>query len=134
LPVDDAERPSRRISRRRCTPSTSCTGATLAVSGGYYDDVPLVIDPNGRLVQRLLAAYARATGVHAEPVTSAGGTYAKRFPHAIAFGMWFRPKPYPGHAADEHISLADLDAGVRILLEALGDLACGPPLQQPFER
>jgi acetylornithine deacetylase/succinyl-diaminopimelate desuccinylase-like protein len=73
-------------------------------------------------------------GVRAEPVTSAGGTYAKRFPRSIAFGMWFRPKPYPGHAADEHISLADLNAGIRILLETLGDLACGPALERPFER
>jgi dipeptidase D len=110
------------------------TGAALAVSGGLFDDVPLVMEPDGRLVLRLLAAYARAMGVQAQPVTSAGGTYAKRFPRSIAFGMWFRPKPYPGHAADEHISLTDLNAGVRVLLEALGDLACGPPLQRPFER
>jgi dipeptidase D len=110
------------------------TGAALAVTGGHFEDVPLVIDPNGRLVQRLLAAYARGMGVPSQAVTSAGGTYAKRFPRSIAFGMWFRPKTYPGHAADEHISLVDLNAGVRILLEALGDLACGPPLQRPFER
>lgn len=110
------------------------TGAALSVSGGFYDDVPLVIDPGGRLVRRLLAAYARGMGTRAEPVTSGGGTYAKRFPHAVAFGMWFHAKPYPGHSADEHISTADLQAGVRVLLEALGDLACGPPLPRPFER
>jgi len=110
------------------------TGASLSVTGGYYEDVPLVLDAEGRLVRRLLAAYARATGVRALPVTSAGGTYAKRFPRSIAFGMWFRTKPYPGHAADEHVSLVDLNAGVRVLLEVLADLAGGPPLQHPFER
>ncbi len=110
------------------------TGARLSLTGGYYEDVPLVLDPEGRLVRRLLAAYARATGVRAEPVTSAGGTYAKRFPRSIAFGMWFRTKPYPGHAADEHVSLVDLQTGTRILLETLADLAVGPPLQHPFER
>jgi acetylornithine deacetylase/succinyl-diaminopimelate desuccinylase-like protein len=109
-------------------------GAALAVTGGRYGDVPLVLDRQGKLVRRLLAAYTRATGMKAEAVTSAGGTYAKRVPHSIPFGMWFRSKPYPGHAADEHVSLADLNAGVRILLEALGDLACGPPLERPFER
>jgi dipeptidase D len=109
-------------------------GAVLAVTGRYYEDVPLVLNPKAKLVRRLLAAYVRATGVPAEPVTSSGGTYAKRFPHAVPFGMWFPPKPYPGHAANEHISLADLNAGVRILLEALGELACGPPLERPFER
>jgi dipeptidase D len=73
-------------------------------------------------------------GTRAEAVVSAGGTYAKRFPRSIAFGMWFHDKPYPGHAADEHISVADLQAGVNILLDVLGDLACGPPLERPFER
>ena len=110
------------------------TGAQLALSGGRYDDVPLVIDSGARLVRRLLAAYARATGTAAEPVTSAGGTYAKHLPRSVAFGMWFPVKPYPGHAADERISLADLNSGTRILLEVLSDLACGEPLQHPFER
>jgi dipeptidase D len=110
------------------------TGAALAVSGGFYEDKPLAFDPQGRLVQRLLAAYARAMGKPAQPVVSGGGTYAKRFPRTIAFGMWFHDKPYPGHAADERISVADLEAGMRILLEALGDLVCGRPLERPFER
>jgi predicted dipeptidase len=110
------------------------TGAGLVLSGGIYSDVPLILEPDSRLVRRLLGAYTRATGVRATPVTSAGGTYAKRFPHAIPFGMWFPPKPYPGHGADEHVSLADLNAGTHILLEVLGDLACGPPLERPFDR
>jgi succinyl-diaminopimelate desuccinylase len=110
------------------------TGAGLFISGGYYDDRPLVFDAEGRLVRRLLAAYTRATGQRVRPVTSAGGTYAKRLPSAIAFGMWFPGKPYPGHGADEHVSIADLQLGARVLLEVLADIACGPPLERPFER
>jgi len=110
------------------------TGAALVVSGGYYEDKPLVFDAQGRLVRRLLAAYSRAMGKPAEPVVSAGGTYAKRFPRTIAFGMWFPGAPYPGHAADERVPIADLQAGVRVLLEVLGDLVCGRPLERPFER
>ncbi|MGO9064662.1 MAG: M20/M25/M40 family metallo-hydrolase [Myxococcaceae bacterium] len=110
------------------------TGASLFVSGGFYEDVPLVLDGEGRLVRRLLAAFTRASGHAATPVTSAGGTYAKRLPRSVPFGMWFAEKPYPGHAADEHMSLADLNSGTRILLEVLADLALGPPLQRPFER
>jgi dipeptidase D len=110
------------------------TGAALFVSGGYYDDLPLVFDREGRLVRRLLDAYARAMEQRAAPVTSAGGTYAKRFPRAIAFGMWFPGKPYPGHAADEHVSIADLQSGTHVLLEVLADIACRPPLERPFER
>jgi acetylornithine deacetylase/succinyl-diaminopimelate desuccinylase-like protein len=46
--------------------------------------------------------------------------------------MWLPGKPYPGHDVDERIPVADLDRGVGILLEALTDLACSPPLVDPF--
>ncbi len=101
--------------------------------GGYFKDEPLAFDPDSKLVKRLLADYARATGSSAPPAISGGGTYAKRLPHAIAFGMWLPGKPYPGHDVDERIAVADLDRGVAILLEALADLACSPPLVEPFK-
>ena len=47
--------------------------------------------------------------------------------------MWFPGKPYPGHGTDERISLADLHRGTDVLIEALVDLACSPPLQDPFK-
>jgi predicted dipeptidase len=100
--------------------------------GGYFKDEPLAFNPNSKLVKRLLANYARATGQSAPPAISGGGTYAKRLPNAIAFGMWLPGKPYPGHDVDERIPVADLDRGVGILLEALTDLACSPPLVDPF--
>ena len=53
-------------------------------------------------------------------------------PNAIAFGMWFPGKPYPGHDVDEQISVGDLHKGVRVLLAALADLACTEPLKEPF--
>jgi acetylornithine deacetylase/succinyl-diaminopimelate desuccinylase-like protein len=46
--------------------------------------------------------------------------------------MWFPGKPYPGHDVDEKISSADLQRGYEVLLEALRDLATGPPLLDPF--
>jgi predicted dipeptidase len=100
---------------------------------GYFKDEPLAFDPNSKLVKRLLADYARATGQSARPAISGGGTYAKRLPNAIAFGMWLPGKPYPGHDVDERVPVADLDRGVGILLEALNDLACSPPLVDPFK-
>ena len=51
---------------------------------------------------------------------------------AIAFGMWFPGKPYPGHDTDEHIPVADLKLGAHVLIEALVDIACGAPMQKPF--
>lgn len=108
------------------------TGAHL-VMGGFFGDDPLVFNPDAKLVKRLLAAYQRATGKAEPPAISGGGTYAKRIPNAIAFGMWFPGKPYPGHDVDEQIPVADLHQGVHVLLEALSDLACGPALKEPFK-
>lgn len=105
-------------------------GADL-VASGFYDDEPLSFDPQSEIVRRLLAAYERGTGGAASPVVSGGGTYAKRLPHAIAFGMWFPGRPYPGHDADERISIDALLRGTDVLIEALVDLATAPSLPPP---
>lgn len=100
--------------------------------GGFFQDEPFIVDPNARLVRRLLAAYERATGERARPAIAGGGTYAKRLPNAVAFGMWFPGKPYPGHDVNERIAVSDLQRGVAVLLEALSDLAYSPPLSRPL--
>ena len=94
--------------------------------------MPLVIDPDAKLVRHLRAAYRRATGRNDPPVILGGGTYAKRLPRSVAFGMWFPGKPYPGHDVDEQIAEADLQRGLDVLIETLHDLAGGPPMQDPF--
>jgi succinyl-diaminopimelate desuccinylase len=109
------------------------TGARFAVDG-YWNDEPFAVDPEAKLVKRLLAAYARATGEAAKPAVAGGGTYAKRIPNAIAFGMWFPGAPYPGHDVDEKIAIDDLHRGARVLITALADLACAPPIEKPLER
>ena len=108
------------------------TKASLTVDG-YWDDEPLSFNPEGKLVKRLLAVYAAATGDPATPAIAGGGTYAKRLPNSIAFGMWFPGKPYPGHDVDEKIPIDDLHRGARILIAALSDIACGPRIDKPFE-
>ncbi len=109
------------------------TGARL-IAGGYYADEPLVFDPHSRLVRRLMDDYAGATGKPQKPAISGGGTYAKRLPRAIAYGMWFTDegKPYPGHDVDEKISVKDLERGYQVLVKTLRDLAEHEPLQDPF--
>jgi succinyl-diaminopimelate desuccinylase len=106
-------------------------GATLR-AGGFFQDEPLVFDPEAKIVRLLMAAYRRATGEDAPPAISGGGTYAKRLPRSIAFGMWFPGKPYPGHDSDEQVPVADLHRGAHVLIEALLDLASAPPLHDPF--
>ncbi len=98
-----------------------------------FDDEPLGFDPNGKLVRRLLIDYAVATGVREKPAISGGGTYAKRLPNAIAFGMWFPGKPYPGHDVDEKISIDDLQRGARVLIRAIVDIARGRRIVEPFK-
>jgi succinyl-diaminopimelate desuccinylase len=108
------------------------TGGHLA-AGGFYDDEPLVFDPAAKIVTRLMTAYTRATGTSPSPAISGGGTYAKRMPSSIAFGMWFPGAPYPGHDVDEKVPLADLHRGAHVLIETLVDIASGPPLFEPFK-
>lgn len=107
------------------------TGSALGISG-YHGDSPLVLDPAGKLVKRLQAAYARATGKPHRPVIAGGGTYAKRLPNALAFGPWFPGKPYPGHDVDEKMPIADLRKGTEVIAEAIADLATAPPLVDPM--
>ncbi|MCU1349736.1 MAG: hypothetical protein JWO56_2766 [Acidobacteria bacterium] len=109
-------------------------GAHL-VATGYYADEPLGFDPKSKIVKRLLADYARATGEKdPKPAISGGGTYAKRLPNAIAFGMWFPDKPYPGHDVDEKNPIADLQKGTHVLIETLVDIATGPKIEGAFAR
>jgi predicted dipeptidase len=147
---DDDPRPLLYVNLRRIPPRTgpqmkaylekltadfnARRGAALEVVASrlYFDDEPLAFDPDGKLVRRLMASYARATGENAKAAISGGGTYAKRLPNAIAFGMWFPGKPYPGHDVDEKIPLADLERGLRVLIHALVDIATGERIAAPF--
>ncbi|MEA2417472.1 MAG: hypothetical protein QOI58_4129 [Thermoanaerobaculia bacterium] len=109
------------------------TGTSL-VPAGFYGDEPLAFDPNSKIVRRLLADYAAATGTkNPKPAISGGGTYAKRLPNSIAFGMWFHDKPYPGHDVDEKNPIADLQKGTKVLIHALVDIATGPKIENAFK-
>jgi predicted dipeptidase len=110
------------------------TGASLTFdeADSYFKDEPLGFDRTSPIVRRLMDIYTRATGEQARPAISGGGTYAKRLPRSIAFGMWFPGKPYPGHDVDEKIPIADLHRGARVLIHALVDIATGPPIENAF--
>jgi succinyl-diaminopimelate desuccinylase len=108
-------------------------GASLVV-GGFFADEPLSFDPKAKIVRRLLRDYAAATGEkNPKPAISGGGTYAKRLPNSIAFGMWFPDKPYPGHDVDEKNPIADLERGEKVLIRALVDIATGPRIVEAFK-
>ncbi|HEY0139363.1 MAG TPA: M20/M25/M40 family metallo-hydrolase [Thermoanaerobaculia bacterium] len=109
-------------------------GSSLTPNGEaeWFQDEPLGFDVNAPIVKRLMNVYAAATGERARPAISGGGTYAKRLPNAIAFGMWFPGKPYPGHDVDEKISIGDLQRGARVLIHALVDIATKPKIENAF--
>ena len=88
--------------------------------------------PDAKLVRRLLRDYERASGRKDPLAISGGGTYAKRIPNAVAFGMWFPGEPYPGHDTDEKVRLVDLHRGAHVLIEALADLATHGKIDGPF--
>jgi succinyl-diaminopimelate desuccinylase len=109
------------------------TGASL-IATGFYDDEPLSFNPNAKIIRRLLADYAAATGEkNPKPAISGGGTYAKRLPNSIAFGMWFPDKPYPGHDVNEKNPIADLQKGTKVLIHALVDIATGEKIEGAFK-
>ena len=111
------------------------TGAALTIDDklSYFEDEPFGVDPNAKLVRRLMDAYARATGTkNPKPAISGGGTYAKRLPNAVAFGMWFPGQPYPGHDVNEKVAVEDLQRGAKVLIHALTDIATGPRMEGPL--
>lgn len=111
---------------------SAANGAKL-VTGGFWADEPLVFDPDAKIVKRLLTAYARATGKREPAQFSGGGSYAKRLPRSIAFGMWFSENPYPGHDVDEKVPVSDLKRSAEVLIEALVDIAGNAPISEPFK-
>jgi succinyl-diaminopimelate desuccinylase len=107
-------------------------GTALQMGEGYFQDEPFSVPPDSKLVRRLLAVYDRFTGEKARPAIAGGGSYARRLPNAVAFGMWFPGKPYPGHDVDERIPVDDLRRGIDILIATLDDLTSHPPLEEPL--
>jgi acetylornithine deacetylase/succinyl-diaminopimelate desuccinylase-like protein len=86
-----------------------------------------VADTSGPLVTTLLDIYKRhRNDPDAKPGSVRGGTYARLFPKAVDFGPGFPGETYSGHAPDEFISLESLDAGTRMLAEAVHTLAIAP--------
>lgn len=75
---------------------------------------PLFVDKNSELVQKLLAAYNRESGLNAEPIAIGGGTYARALKCGVAFGPEFPGEDAPVHQPNEYLSLANLEKMCRI--------------------
>ena len=66
------------------------------------------IPADSELVSKLLDVYAERTGTRKEPLAIGGGTYARAFPNAVAFGCEQEGISGPVHMPDEFIGIDEL--------------------------
>lgn len=106
--------------------------ATLAEDHSCIFDVdgakePFYIDPSSPEISTLLKTYDEYSGKHSQALVIGGGTYARKFKRACAFGPHEpgEPKPSwvgPEHGADEGISEKSLRQALKIYIVSIARL------------
>ncbi len=106
----------------------------LASVGGTVEmpraTAPFYVDKNSAPIQALLTAYNDATGKNEEAYTIGGGTYARHFPSAAAFGVepcmsetdYFPDFIGPVHGAEEGYDIKGFMKALEILIMATAKL------------
>ncbi len=114
-----------------CAQFESALTAAAERFGATYetdnDTEPFYIDPNGQEIQRLIRVYNDVTGEDRKPFTIGGGTYAREFKNAAAFGpeMPWKTDPEwvgPMHGDDEGMSEENLKLTLKIYILALEEI------------
>lgn len=107
--------------------STACAQSGYAMEL-LKDSRPMYVPANHPVVEKLMAVYNDITGADAKPFTMAGGTYARKLPNAVGFGLGINhekpislfPAGHGGaHGPDEAVLVDDLIDGAKIYLRAL---------------
>lgn len=100
-----------------------------AAGGVLSDSKPSYRSVDTPEVQALLSAYRDVTGDMSEPMVIGGGTYARNFPNAVAFGPEFADMVNPAgegkggvHMADECTEIEGMMKAVKIYIRALLNL------------
>ena len=88
------------------------------------DNVPFYVGLDNPAVQACIESYNLVTAENARPFTIGGGTYARHFPNAVAFGPEHPERPYPDfcgpiHGIDEAARLSDFTEALKIYIVAL---------------
>lgn len=81
------------------------------------------IDPNSELVQTLLFVYERHVGHRSAPLSIGGGTYARGFKNAVAFGVIREGEDSCCHMPNESIGVEDIRFNTNVMAEAIALLA-----------
>ena len=109
-------------------------GEKLASVGGAVEmpraTAPFYVDKNSAPIQALCKAYNDATGRNEQPYTIGGGTYARHFPAAAAFGVepcasesdYFPDFIGPVHGAEEGYDIKGFMKALEILIMATAKL------------
>ncbi len=95
--------------------------AEIQVDG---DHAPFYLTLDNPAIQACIESYNLITGEDARPFTIGGGTYARHFPNAAAFGPEHPERPAPDfagpiHGIDEAARLSDLMEALKIYIVAL---------------
>ncbi len=88
----------------------------LSVSPGFC------IPKDHKLCKTLMAVYNEINGTNDEPIAIGGGTYARKLPNAMAFGLLFESDPETVHMADERVSVESFLKATRIYANAIAEL------------
>ena len=88
------------------------------------DAVPFYKAPDSPEIKACIDAYNFITNEGKKPITIGGGTYARDFPNAVAFGPEHDDRTYPDfvgsmHGAEEAVSVAELLEALRVYILAL---------------
>lgn len=80
---------------------------------------PLYVERDSPLVATLQEVYREYTGRQDEPISMGGGTYARAFENAVAFGPLLPDEEQTAHETNERWSLANMELTYRILASAM---------------
>lgn len=83
----------------------------------------LFVPEDSELVSNLLTVYREFTDDYTPPAKIGGGTYARKLPNAVAFGIELPDRPNVMHMPDEYIDIQDLILDTKILANAMLSLA-----------
>ncbi len=112
------------MSGEKITAALRETAGEAAVVTETGDAVPFYMDPDNPAVQACMDSYNLVTGENAKPFTIGGGTYARHFPNAVAFGPEHHDRSYPAfcgpiHGVNEAAKKSDFMEALKIYIQAL---------------
>lgn len=87
------------------------------------NSTPHYVPEDDELVQTLLKVYRRYTSDERKPLSTGGGTYARKLKKGVAFGMLFPGEPDVAHQKDEYVVIENLIKAAAIYAETIVELA-----------